>query len=193
MNNHSLRIIVFITNPRESKTYLTLSSSLYITIPYPIINPTLNTLHTNIIRSHIIYTQHSLLSNLITLTHSQNQYNTSLSILNQFPINCISSQSNSTQSISTPSINTQISHYKYKKYVYKNHELCYNRVIGKEVYIVLEKVGIIVAFLISLTVLTINSLTIVEKVRNLKNGTSKKKKRIRKRLRPKRQRQRIRR
>ncbi|AYF11302.1 hypothetical protein JDW21_21625 [Bacillus subtilis] len=57
----------------------------------------------------------------------------------------------------------------------------------------LEKVGIIVAFLISLTVLTINSLTIVEKVRNLKNGTSKKKKRIRKRLRPKRQRQRIRR
>lgn len=72
-------------------------------------------------------------------------------------------------------------------------ELCYNRVIGKEVYIVLEKVGIIVAFLISLTVLTINSLTIVEKIRNLKNGTSKKKKRIRKRLRPKRQRQRIRR
>nr|WP_237698090.1 hypothetical protein [Bacillus subtilis] len=71
--------------------------------------------------------------------------------------------------------------------------MCYNRVIGKEVYIVLEKVGIIVAFLISLTVLTINSLTIVEKVRNLKNGTSKKKKRIRKRLRPKRQRQRIRR
>ncbi|WP_213385374.1 type I TA system toxin YonT [Bacillus subtilis] len=57
----------------------------------------------------------------------------------------------------------------------------------------LEKVGIIVAFLISLTVLTINSLTIVEKVRNLKNGTSKKKKRIRKRLRPKKQRQRIRR
>ncbi|MER2456434.1 hypothetical protein ABS751_00690 [Bacillus subtilis] len=56
----------------------------------------------------------------------------------------------------------------------------------------LEKVGIIVAFLISLTVLTINSLTIVEKIRNLKNGTSKKKKRIRKRLRPKRQRQRIR-
>ncbi|MCM3278293.1 hypothetical protein M3616_19645 [Bacillus velezensis] len=56
-----------------------------------------------------------------------------------------------------------------------------------------EKVGIIVAFLISLTVLTINSLTIVEKIRNLKNGTSKKKKRIRKRLRPKRQRQRIRR
>nr|WP_205423232.1 hypothetical protein [Bacillus subtilis] len=71
--------------------------------------------------------------------------------------------------------------------------MCYNRVIGKEVYIVLEKVGIIVAFLISLTVLTINSLTIVEKIRNLKNGTSKKKKRIRKRLRPKRQRQRIRR
>ncbi|WIT27288.1 hypothetical protein [Bacillus phage SPbetaL3] len=31
----------------------------------------------------------------------------------------------------------------------------------------LEKVGIIVAFLISLTVLTINSLTIVEKIRNL--------------------------
>jgi len=58
---------------------------------------------------------------------------------------------------------------------------------------VLEKMGIVVAFLISLTVLTINSLTIVEKVRNLKNGTSKKKKRIRKRLRPKRQRQRIRR
>jgi len=58
---------------------------------------------------------------------------------------------------------------------------------------VFEKVGIIVAFLISLTVLTINSLTIVEKIRNLKNGTSKKKKRIRKRLRPKRQRQRIRR
>ncbi|AAC13040.1 hypothetical protein BHY07_11520 [Bacillus subtilis subsp. subtilis] len=57
----------------------------------------------------------------------------------------------------------------------------------------LEKMGIVVAFLISLTVLTINSLTIVEKVRNLKNGTSKKKKRIRKRLRPKRQRQRIRR
>ncbi|MCY8319183.1 hypothetical protein BLL41_20860 [Bacillus sp. FMQ74] len=57
----------------------------------------------------------------------------------------------------------------------------------------LEKVGIIVAFLISLTVLTINSLTIVEKIRNLKNGTSKKKKRIRKRLRPKRQRKRIRR
>ncbi|MBL4978781.1 MULTISPECIES: type I TA system toxin YonT [Bacillus] len=57
----------------------------------------------------------------------------------------------------------------------------------------LEKVGIMVAFLISLTVLTINSLTIVEKIRNLKNGTSKKKKRIRKRLRPKRQRQRIRR
>ncbi|MGK9266511.1 hypothetical protein KXR56_07540 [Bacillus inaquosorum] len=57
----------------------------------------------------------------------------------------------------------------------------------------LEKVGIIVAFFISLTVLTINSLTIVEKIRNLKNGTSKKKKRIRKRLRPKRQRQRIRR
>ncbi|UTL74880.1 type I TA system toxin YonT [Bacillus halotolerans] len=57
----------------------------------------------------------------------------------------------------------------------------------------LGKVGIIVAFLISLTVLTINSLTIVEKIRNLKNGTSKKKKRIRKRLRPKRQRQRIRR
>ncbi|MCY7757856.1 hypothetical protein P8843_07145 [Bacillus inaquosorum] len=57
----------------------------------------------------------------------------------------------------------------------------------------LEKVGIIVAFLISLTVLTINCLTIVEKIRNLKNGTSKKKKRIRKRLRPKRQRQRIRR
>ncbi|MEC0396578.1 type I TA system toxin YonT [Bacillus subtilis] len=57
----------------------------------------------------------------------------------------------------------------------------------------LEKVGIVVAFLISLTVLTINSLTIVEKVRNLKNGTSKKKKRIRKRLRPKRQRQHIRR
>ncbi|MED0868678.1 hypothetical protein P4T23_06420 [Bacillus spizizenii] len=57
----------------------------------------------------------------------------------------------------------------------------------------LEKVGIIVAFLISLTVLTINSLTIIEKIRNLKNGTSKKKKRIRKRLRPKRQRQRIRR
>ncbi|QOJ79921.1 hypothetical protein QNK06_11305 [Bacillus subtilis] len=57
----------------------------------------------------------------------------------------------------------------------------------------LEKVGIIVSFLISLTVLTINSLTIVEKIRNLKNGTSKKKKRIRKRLRPKRQRQRIRR
>ncbi|MEC1289444.1 hypothetical protein P9B58_04015 [Bacillus mojavensis] len=57
----------------------------------------------------------------------------------------------------------------------------------------LEKVGILVAFLISLTVLTINSLTIVEKIRNLKNGTSKKKKRIRKRLRPKRQRQRIRR
>ncbi|OTQ84934.1 hypothetical protein BG30_12295 [Bacillus subtilis subsp. subtilis] len=57
----------------------------------------------------------------------------------------------------------------------------------------LEKVGIIVAFLISLTVLTINSLTIVEKVRNLKNGTSKKKKRIRKRLRPKRQRKRMRR
>ncbi|MER0467746.1 hypothetical protein ABR330_13935 [Bacillus cabrialesii subsp. cabrialesii] len=57
----------------------------------------------------------------------------------------------------------------------------------------LEKVGIIVAFLISLTVLTINSLTIVEKLRNLKNGTSKKKKRIRKRLRPKRQRHRIRR
>ncbi|WP_444559024.1 type I TA system toxin YonT [Bacillus stercoris] len=57
----------------------------------------------------------------------------------------------------------------------------------------LEKVGIIVAFLISLTVLTINSLTIVEKIRNIKNGTSKKKKRIRKRLRPKRQRQRIRR
>ncbi|MGQ9007542.1 type I TA system toxin YonT [Bacillus stercoris] len=56
----------------------------------------------------------------------------------------------------------------------------------------LEKVGIIVAFLISLTVLTINSLTIVEKIRNLKNGTSKKKKRIRKRLRPK-KRQRIRR
>ncbi|MCY8831224.1 type I TA system toxin YonT, partial [Bacillus atrophaeus] len=46
----------------------------------------------------------------------------------------------------------------------------------------LEKVGIIVAFLISLTVLTINCLTIVEKIRNLKNGTSKKKKRIRKRL-----------
>lgn len=40
----------------------------------------------------------------------------------------------------------------------------------------LEKMGIVVAFLISLTVLTINSLTIVEKVRNLKNGTSKKKK-----------------
>lgn len=39
----------------------------------------------------------------------------------------------------------------------------------------LEKVGIIVAFLISLTVLTINSLTIVEKIRNLKNGTSKRK------------------
>ncbi|MCL8467998.1 MULTISPECIES: type I TA system toxin YonT [Bacillus subtilis group] len=57
----------------------------------------------------------------------------------------------------------------------------------------LEKVGIIVAFLISLTVLTINSLTIVEKIRNLKNGTSKKKKRIRKRLRSKRQRKRIRR
>ncbi|KXJ35284.1 hypothetical protein AX282_06050 [Bacillus spizizenii] len=57
----------------------------------------------------------------------------------------------------------------------------------------LEKVGIIVAFLISITVLTINSLTIVEKIRNLKNWTSKKKKRIRKRLRPKRQRQRIRR
>ncbi|MCY8063855.1 hypothetical protein MOC76_16315 [Bacillus spizizenii] len=57
----------------------------------------------------------------------------------------------------------------------------------------LEKVGILVAFLISLTVLTINCLTIVEKVRNLMNGTSKKKKRIRKRLRPKRQRQRIRR
>ncbi|WP_316274410.1 type I TA system toxin YonT [Bacillus halotolerans] len=57
----------------------------------------------------------------------------------------------------------------------------------------LEKVGIIVAFLISITVLTINSLTIVEKIRNLKNGTSKKKKRICKRLRPKRQRQRIRR
>ncbi|MEC1685987.1 type I TA system toxin YonT [Bacillus mojavensis] len=57
----------------------------------------------------------------------------------------------------------------------------------------LEKVGIMVAFLISLTVLTINCLTIVEKVRNLMNGTSKKKKRIRKRLRPKRQRQRIRR
>ncbi|MCV0023396.1 type I TA system toxin YonT [Bacillus sp. XT-2] len=57
----------------------------------------------------------------------------------------------------------------------------------------LEKVGIIVAFLISLTVLTINSLTIVEKIRNLKNGASKKKKRIHKRLRPKRQRQRIRR
>ncbi|MCY8547849.1 type I TA system toxin YonT [Bacillus vallismortis] len=57
----------------------------------------------------------------------------------------------------------------------------------------LEKVGIIVAFLISLTVLTINSLIIVEKIRNLKNGTSKKKKRIRKRLRPKRQRKRIRR
>ncbi|AEB23427.1 MULTISPECIES: type I TA system toxin YonT [Bacillus] len=57
----------------------------------------------------------------------------------------------------------------------------------------LEKVGIIVAFLISLTVLTINSLTIVEKIRNLKNGTSKKKKRTRKRLRSKRQRKRIRR
>ncbi|MEC2134640.1 type I TA system toxin YonT [Bacillus subtilis] len=57
----------------------------------------------------------------------------------------------------------------------------------------LEKVGIIVAFLISLTVLTINSLTIVEKIRNLKNGASKKKKRIRKRLRSKRQRKRIRR
>lgn len=39
----------------------------------------------------------------------------------------------------------------------------------------LEKMGIVVAFLISLTVLTINSLTIVEKVRNLKNGTSKRK------------------
>ncbi|MCY7919129.1 type I TA system toxin YonT [Bacillus vallismortis] len=57
----------------------------------------------------------------------------------------------------------------------------------------LEKVGIIVAFLISLTVLIINCLTIVEKIRYLKNGTSKKKKRIRKRLRPKRQRKRIRR
>ncbi|MCY9047666.1 MULTISPECIES: type I TA system toxin YonT [Bacillus subtilis group] len=57
----------------------------------------------------------------------------------------------------------------------------------------LEKVGILVAFLISLTVLTINCLTIVEKVRNLMNGTSKKKKRTRKRLRRKRQRKRIRR
>nr|WP_206702135.1 hypothetical protein [Bacillus vallismortis] len=71
--------------------------------------------------------------------------------------------------------------------------MCYNKVIGKEVYIVLEKVGILVAFLISLTVLTINCLTIVEKVRNLMNGTSKKKKRTRKRLRRKRQRKRIRR
>ncbi|MCY8997839.1 type I TA system toxin YonT [Bacillus inaquosorum] len=57
----------------------------------------------------------------------------------------------------------------------------------------LEKVGILVAFLISLTVLTINCLTIVEKLRNLMNGTSKNKKRTRKRLRSKRQRKRIRR
>ncbi|MCY9015100.1 type I TA system toxin YonT [Bacillus inaquosorum] len=57
----------------------------------------------------------------------------------------------------------------------------------------LEKVGILVAFLISLTVLTINCLTIVEKVRNLMNGKRKKKKRTRKRLRRKRQRKRIRR
>nr|WP_206699729.1 hypothetical protein [Bacillus atrophaeus] len=53
--------------------------------------------------------------------------------------------------------------------------------------------GIIVASLISLSVLTINCLTIIEKIRNLMSGTSKKKKRTRKRLRSKRQRKRIRR
>ncbi|MCC9021801.1 type I TA system toxin YonT [Bacillus nakamurai] len=58
----------------------------------------------------------------------------------------------------------------------------------------LEKVGIAIAFLIPITVLIINCLTIAEKIQNLmKNGTSKKKKRIRKRLRTKRQRKRIRR
>ncbi|MGG0052812.1 type I TA system toxin YonT [Bacillus atrophaeus] len=57
----------------------------------------------------------------------------------------------------------------------------------------LEKMGIIVASLISLSVLTINCLTIIEKIRNLMSGTNKKKKRTRKRLRSKRQRKRIRR
>ncbi|MEC2307635.1 hypothetical protein P9H05_04790 [Bacillus atrophaeus] len=58
----------------------------------------------------------------------------------------------------------------------------------------LEKVGIAIAFLIPITVLIINCLTIVEKFQNIKkNKTSKKKKRTRKRLRSKRQRKRIRR
>ncbi|MFB6445818.1 MULTISPECIES: type I TA system toxin YonT [Bacillati] len=72
--------------------------------------------------------------------------------------------------------------------------MCYNRVIGKEVNRVLEKVGITIAFLIPITVLIINCLTITEKIQNLmKNKESKKKKRTRKRLRPERQRKRIRR
>lgn len=72
--------------------------------------------------------------------------------------------------------------------------MCYNRVIGKEVNRVLEKVGITIAFLIPITVLIINCLTIAEKIQNLmKNKESKKKKRIRMRLRSKRQRKRIRR
>ncbi|WP_376707208.1 MULTISPECIES: type I TA system toxin YonT [Bacillus amyloliquefaciens group] len=70
--------------------------------------------------------------------------------------------------------------------------MCYNRVIGKEVYIVLEKVGITIAFLIPITVLIINCLTIAEKIQNLMKN-KKSKKRTRKRLRSKRQRKRIRR
>ncbi|MGV7066025.1 type I TA system toxin YonT [Bacillus velezensis] len=65
----------------------------------------------------------------------------------------------------------------------------------------LEKVGIAIAFLIPITVLIINCLTIVEKFQNIKkNKKSKKakeidknKKRTRKRFRSKRQRKRIRR
>lgn len=64
----------------------------------------------------------------------------------------------------------------------------------------LEKVGIAIAFLIPITVLIINCLTIVEKFQNImKNKKSKKEKeidkkikRIRKRLRSKRQRKRTR-
>lgn len=52
--------------------------------------------------------------------------------------------------------------------------MCYNRVIGKEVNRVLEKVGITIAFLIPITVLIINCLTIAEKIQNLmKNKESK--------------------
>ncbi|ASZ03959.1 hypothetical protein CJP14_08820 [Bacillus velezensis] len=56
----------------------------------------------------------------------------------------------------------------------------------------LEKVGITIAFLIPITVLIINCLTIAEKIQNLMKN-KKSKKRTRKRLRSKRQRKRIRR